>query len=71
VKSTRFWDKTSYSPLKVNILGEHNTSIFRVEYAEQDTSVKAGGKPSHTVCRESLYSSREKRGRDTGIRLAI
>jgi hypothetical protein len=46
MESTTFWDITLYSPLKVtDVSEEHIASIFRVEeLAEQETSVKAGGK---------------------------
>jgi hypothetical protein len=48
MKSSIFWNITPCSPLKVNRFSEeHIASIFRVEeQAEQETSVKAGGKKS-------------------------
>jgi hypothetical protein len=43
MKSTIFCDITPCSPLKANRRSEeHIASIFRVEYAEQDISVKSG-----------------------------
>jgi hypothetical protein len=42
-----FWDITQRNPFKsTDFLEEHITFIVRVEQTEQDTSVKAGGKPS-------------------------
>jgi hypothetical protein len=50
IKTTVFRNVTPCIPLKsVDISEDQIASIFRVEYAEQDTSVKAGGKPSNQL----------------------
>jgi hypothetical protein len=47
MKGTIFWEITTCIPLKVNRLSEeHIASIFSIEKSEQDTNVKAGGKPA-------------------------
>jgi hypothetical protein len=47
LKSIIFWDITPCSPLSTDVTEENIASIFRVEEeAEQETSVKAGGKQS-------------------------
>jgi hypothetical protein len=68
MKSTIFWDVTPYSPLKSSdVSEEHIAFIFRVEEeAEQQTSMKAGGRQSLFFDPEvggdtltALYSRRE------------
>jgi hypothetical protein len=41
-------------------LKEHITSIFRVKKAEQDTSMKSGGKPAFMLVSCLVYSTPEK-----------
>jgi hypothetical protein len=41
MKSSVFWNTMPCSPLKINILEEHVTSIFTVgDQAKQETSIK-------------------------------
>jgi hypothetical protein len=54
LKGSIFWDFTPCNPVKGSIFwdftpcnpAEHIGSIFRAEYATQDTNTKAGGKQS-------------------------
>jgi hypothetical protein len=45
-------------------LEEHTASIFRAEYGEQDTNVKASGRPSNWLARNfELLRKQERNGR--------
>jgi hypothetical protein len=59
MKSTIFWDVTPCSPLKVNRCfgGTYGLHFHGEKWAEQETSVRAGGKQSLLCIREIQYSN--------------